>query len=116
MKSWFESKKQKNDLRKAVMHEMLDQVEDWQRQYNVDMYSNILYSLRAYTESKGDAFGKERLTEFFRVLTRNYDRFRKEYEFDDMYAERVKLMESCGLDVEQLMIKEGVLEPVPAKK
>lgn len=112
MKCRFGSKKEKDELRKAVKKEMLDQVEDWQRQYNVDMYSNVLYTVRKETERQGDAWGKERLIRLLKSMCENYDRFRREYDFEDGYAERVKLKEECGLDVEQAMVECGLFSEV----
>lgn len=110
MKCRYSSKKQKDDLRKAVKQEMMSQVDDWQRKYNVDMYSNILYTVRKETEKAGDAWGKERLMRLLKRMGENYDRFRRDYDFEDTYAERVKLKEECGFDVEQAMVDCGLLE------
>lgn len=96
-------------LDKCVKNELMRQAEEWAKQYNVDMYSNILYTVRKETEKAGDAWGKERLTRLFISLFQNYDKFRRDYDFEDTYAERVKLKEECGLDVEQLMKSEGLL-------
>lgn len=99
----------KERLNKCAKDEMMRQVEEWGKKYNIDMYSNILYSVRKITEAAGDAWGKDRLTKLFKAMVKNYNHFREFYDFEDTYAERVKLREECGLDVEQLMKEDGFI-------
>lgn len=89
-------------LNKTAKKVMMDQVIEWQHKYNIDIYSNFLWTLH---EEFG--FGKERLTRFFKAMAKYYDKFTVGYDFDDTYAERLKLKEECNIDVRQLMLDSG---------
>lgn len=102
-------KKEEKEQKKIAQQELLRQVDEWAKKYNIDMYSNLLWTVRQITEENGDAWGKERLTALFKRFCENYDKMREEYDFEDMYAERYKL-KKLGVDVEELMKSEGMLQ------
>jgi len=92
------------NLDKVVKDEMMRQVKEWGEKYNIDMYATILWTLH---DKFG--FGKKRLKRFFENFMKNYDKFTIEYQFDDTYAEQVKLKEQCGVDVGEWMKEVGLL-------
>ena len=81
--------------KKAMMHEIHQQVLEMDRQYQLDVDTMVLWGIRQYT-----GWGPKKLKDFYLFMFNEHMRMRKYYEMDDMYPERKKLKD-IGVDIEK---------------
>ena len=81
--------------KKAMMHEIHQQVLEMDRQYQLDVDTMILWGIRQYT-----GWGLKKLKDFYLFMFNEHMRMREYYEMDDMYPERKKLKD-IGVDIEE---------------
>lgn len=80
--------------RKAMMHEINQQILDKDKAYQLDIDTMVLWTLyQCY------GWGAVRLKKFYVDMMKEHLRMRKFYELDDLYPERHKLKEK-GVDIE----------------
>lgn len=80
--------------KKAMMHEIHQQVLEMDRQYQLDVDTMILWTLHQCY-----GWGAARLKKFYVAMMKEHLRMREFYELDDLYPERHKLKEK-GVDIE----------------
>jgi len=95
--SQIESLKSPPELKKVVKHEINTQLLEAEKRYTLDLDTMVLWTLHKYY-----GFGRTRLREFYLRMFKEHLYMRNRYELDDMYPERFKLKEECGLDMEEL--------------
>lgn len=80
--------------RKAVMHEINQQILARDKEYQLDIDTMVLWSIKQYT-----GWGPKKLRDFYLFMFKEHLRMREFYEMDDTYPERYKMKEK-GMDVE----------------
>ena len=81
--------------KKAMMHEIHQQVLEMDRQYQLDVDTMVLWGIRQYT-----GWGPKKLKDFYLFMFKEHMRMREYYEMDDTYPERKKLKD-IGVDIEK---------------
>lgn len=81
--------------KKAMMHEIHQQVLEMDRQYQLDVDTMVLWGIRQYT-----GWGPKKLKDFYLFMFNEHMRMREYYEMDDIYPERKKLKD-IGVDIEK---------------
>lgn len=81
--------------KKAMMHEIHQQVLEMDRQYQLDVDTMVLWGIRQYT-----GWGPKKLKDFYLFMFNEHMRMREYYEMDDTYPERKKLKD-IGVDIEK---------------
>lgn len=91
--------------REAMMHEIDQQILERDKEYQLDIDTMMLWSLRQFT-----GWGPKKLRAFYLFMFKEHLRMREYYELDDLYPERYKLKE-IGVDIEawqkELFDEEG---------
>ena len=80
--------------RKAMMHEINQQILAKDKEYQLDIDTMVLWTLHQCY-----GWGPARLKKFYGAMMKEHLRMREFYEMDDLYPERYKLKEK-GVDVE----------------
>lgn len=80
--------------RKAVMHEINQQILAKDKEYQLDIDTMVLWTLHQCY-----GWGATRLKKFYVAMMKEHLRMRGFYELDDLYPERYKMKEK-GVDVE----------------
>ena len=81
--------------RKAMMHEINQQILARDKEYQLDIDTMVLWSLKQFT-----GWGPKKLKDFYLFMFNEHMRMREYYEMDDMYPERKKLKD-IGVDIEE---------------
>lgn len=80
--------------REAMMHEINQQILDKDKDYQLDIDTMVLWSLKQFA-----GWGPKKLKDFYLFMFKEHLRMREFYELDDLYPERYKLKEK-GVDIE----------------
>lgn len=80
--------------KKAMMHEINQQILARDKEYQLDIDTMVLWTLHQCY-----GWGATRLRKFYVAMMKEHLRMREFYELDDLYPERYKLKEK-GVDVE----------------
>lgn len=80
--------------RKAMMHEINQQILARDKEYQLDIDTMVLWTLQQCY-----GWGAARLKKFYVAMMKEHLRMREFYEMDDLYPERYKMKEK-GVDVE----------------
>lgn len=92
--------------REAMMHEIDQQILARDKEYQLDIDTMVLWSIRRFA-----GWGPKKLRAFYLFMMREHLRMREYYELDDLYPERHKLKEELGIDLEawhkELFDEEG---------
>lgn len=80
--------------REAMMHEINQQILQRDKDYQLDIDTMVLWSLKQFA-----GWGAARLKKFYVAMMKEHLRMREFYELDDLYPERYKLKEK-GVDIE----------------
>ena len=79
---------------KAMMHEINQQILARDKEYQLDIDTMVLWSLKQFT-----GWSSKKLRAFYEFMFKEHLRMREFYELDDLYPERYKMKEK-GVDVE----------------
>lgn len=80
--------------REAMMHEINQQILQRDKDYQLDIDTMVLWSLKQFA-----GWGPKKLKDFYLFMFKEHLRMREFYELDDLYPERYKLKEK-GVDIE----------------
>lgn len=80
--------------RDAMMHEINRQILQRDKDYQLDIDTMILWSLKQFA-----GWGPKKLKDFYFFMFKEHLRMREFYELDDLYPERHKL-KGMGVDIE----------------
>lgn len=87
----------KQRIIEETMKEVNQQILQRDLEYSLDIDTMILWTLHTHY-----GWGKKRLEDFYEKLLKEHTRMREYYEIDDLYPERAKLKDECGVDVVEL--------------
>lgn len=87
----------KQKIIEETIKEVNQQILQRDLEYSLDIDTMILWTLHAHY-----GWGKKRLEDFYEKLLKEHTRMREYYQIEDLYPERAKLKDECGVDVVEL--------------